>query len=93
LITINLLGGARKAIGKSSVILEKHSTSIQEVLEFLKENAVATPHFPEGSRKTTLDYNNILITINGVESTILGGTDTSIQSGDVVTIVTVVHGG
>ena len=92
MITINLLGGARKAIGKSSIVLEKHSTSIQEILKFLKENAVATPNSPEGL-KTTLDYNNILITINGVESTILGGTDTSIRSGDVVTIVTVVHGG
>jgi sulfur-carrier protein len=92
LITINLLGGARKAIGKSSVVLDKHSTSIQEILKFLKESAVATPRSPE-RLKTALDYNSILITINGVESTILGGTDTSIQSGDVVTIVTVVHGG
>lgn len=92
MITINLLGGARKAIGKSSIVLDKHSTSIQEILKFLKENAVATPHSPE-RLKTALDYNSILITINGVESTILGGTDTSIRSGDVVTIVTVVHGG
>lgn len=92
MITINLLGGARKAVGKSSIVLEKHSASIQEILKFLWENAVPTSHSLEGS-KTALDYNNIMITINGVESTILGGTDTSIRSGDVVTIVTVVHGG
>jgi molybdopterin converting factor small subunit len=34
-----------------------------------------------------------LIAINGVESSVLSGNDTLVQTGDKVTIVPVVHGG
>jgi len=37
--------------------------------------------------------NNLLIAINGVESSVLSGNDTLVQTGDKVTIVPVVHGG
>jgi sulfur carrier protein ThiS len=46
----------------------------------VKEPEVLSPH-------------NILVAVNGVESSSLGGNDTVIESGDTVTIVTVVHGG
>jgi molybdopterin converting factor small subunit len=40
-----------------------------------------------------LTPNNILIAVNGVESSLLDGTDTVVECGDTVTIVTVAHGG
>ena len=84
MITIKLLGGAKKAVGQSYVILDRPFASIAEILKFLKENAV---------QSKILDPNNILIAINGVESTMLCGDDAIVKTGDTVTIVTVVHGG
>lgn len=37
--------------------------------------------------------NEIMVAINGVDSSILGGGRAKITSGDIVTILTVVHGG
>jgi molybdopterin converting factor small subunit len=84
MIKLVLLGGVKKAVGKSSVILEDVSLPICEILTLLrrsvKEPGVLTP-------------NNILIAVNGVESSLLDGTDTVVECGDTVTIVTVAHGG
>ena len=84
MITIKLLGGAKKAVGKSCIIFDKPFASISEILTFLKENAVESK---------ILNPNNILITINGADSSLLSGNDTLVKTGDMVTIVTVVHGG
>lgn len=84
MITIKLLGGAKKAVGKSCIIFDKPFASISEILTFLKENSV---------EPKILDPNNILITINGADSSLLSGNDTLVKTGDMVTIVTVVHGG
>jgi molybdopterin synthase sulfur carrier subunit len=65
-------------------MLEESTLSLSEILMLLrrdvKEPEVLSPH-------------NILIAVNGVESSLLGGNNTVIESGDTVTIVTVVHGG
>ena len=84
MITIKLLGGAKKAVGKSYLILDKPFASITEILKFLEQNAI---------EPKILDPHNILIAINGADSAMLGGNDTIIKTGDTVTIVTVVHGG
>ena len=84
LITINLLGGAKKIIGSSSIVFYKSIAPISEILAFLQENA-AEPKI--------LDSNNILIAVNGIESSALSGNDTVAKTGDVITIVSVVHGG
>lgn len=84
MIKLKLLGGVKKAVGKSSVILEEASISISEILTLLQRN-VKEPRL--------LSPNNILVAINGIESSSLDGTDTVVESGDSVTIVTVVHGG
>ncbi|HXP50811.1 MAG TPA: MoaD/ThiS family protein, partial [Bacteroidia bacterium] len=73
-----------KAVGRSSVILEEASLPICEILTLLRRNAKE----PE-----VLTPNNILIAVNGVEASSLDGTDTVVESGDTVTIVTVAHGG
>jgi molybdopterin synthase sulfur carrier subunit len=84
MIKLKLLGGVKKAVGKPSVLLEEASISISEILTLLQRN-VKEPRL--------LSPNNILVAINGIESSSLDGTDTVVESGDTVTIVTVVHGG
>ena len=84
MITINILGGARKIVGTSSLEFNRSNASISEILAFLQENA------PEPK---ILSVNNILIAVNGVESSALSGNETVAKTGDVITIVSVVHGG
>ena len=84
LITINLLGGAKKIIGASSLVFYRSTASISEILAFLQENALETK---------ILDSNNLLIAVNGIESSALSGNDTVAKTGDIITIVSVVHGG
>ncbi len=84
LITINLLGGTKKIVGTSSLVFNRSIASISEILEFLQKNAVAPK---------ILDINNIIIAINGIESSALSGNNTIVETGDVITIVSVVHGG
>ena len=84
MITIKLLGGAKKAVGRSCIIFNKPFASISEILTFLRENAVESK---------ILNPDNILIAINGADSTVLSGNETLVKTGDMVTIVTVIHGG
>ena len=84
LITINILGGAKKIVGTSSLIFNRSNASVSEILAFLQENA---------AESKILNVNNILIAINGIESSALSGNDTIAKTGDVITIVSAVHGG
>jgi sulfur-carrier protein len=84
LITINLLGGAKKIIGASSIVFYRPTASICEILAFLQENAL---------ERKILDSHNLLIAVNGIESSALSGNDTVAKTGDIITIVSVVHGG
>jgi sulfur-carrier protein len=84
MIKLELLGGVKKAVGRSSVILEEASLPICEILMLLRRNV---------KEPGVLTLNNILVAVNGVESSSLDGTDTVVKSGDIVTIVTVAHGG
>jgi len=84
MIKLELLGGVKKAVGKSSVILEETRLPICEILMLLLRNV---------KEPGVLTLNNILIAVNGVEYSSLDGTDTIVESGDTVTIVTVAHGG
>lgn len=40
-----------------------------------------------------LNFDNIIIAVNGVDCSILGGMDASAKEGDEVTVVSIVHGG
>jgi tRNA threonylcarbamoyladenosine modification (KEOPS) complex Cgi121 subunit/molybdopterin converting factor small subunit len=85
MITIRLLGGARKAVGsRSAVNFDRHQASVLEILKFL-QNISAEPRL--------LQPNNLIIAVNGVDSAALQGESTVARDGDTVTIVTVVHGG
>jgi sulfur-carrier protein len=84
MITIKLLGGAKKAVGKPAVNFDRASASISDILEFLTTIS-SQPRF--------LQPSNLIIALNGVDSASLDGHDTLVKDGDKVTIVTVVHGG
>ena len=85
MITIRLLGGARKAVGSTSAVnFDRHQASVLEILKFL-QNISAEPRL--------LQPNNLIIAVNGVDSAALQGESTVARDGDTVTIVTVVHGG
>jgi molybdopterin synthase sulfur carrier subunit len=84
MITIRLLGGAKKAVGKPAVNLDRPYALVSDILDFLTTIS-AEPRL--------LQRSNLIITLNDVDSASLHGHNTMVKSGDTVTIVTVVHGG
>src|SRR5919198_4783051 len=84
MITIKLLGGAKKAVGKPAVDLDRPNASVAEILQFL------TGISPD---PRLLQPNNLIVAVNGIDSAAMKGPQTLARSGDIVTIVTVVHGG
>jgi sulfur-carrier protein len=84
LITLKLLGGVKFATGKTSIIIDKQQSTINEIIEEIKNDS---------KNSKILHEQNLIITVNGVDSSVSGGKNTIIKSGDVVTIVTIIHGG
>jgi tRNA threonylcarbamoyladenosine modification (KEOPS) complex Cgi121 subunit/molybdopterin converting factor small subunit len=85
MIVIRLLGGAKKALaGRTSLHFEKQSATVSEILEYL----ISVSSSPD-----LLNLTNLIIAVNGTDSAALQGQSTAVKSGDVVTVVTVVHGG
>jgi molybdopterin synthase sulfur carrier subunit len=84
LITVDLLGGIRKTAGFSTVNINLTDSSINEILTILEKKY---------DLKNKIKENELMIAINGVESSVLGGKGAKLSSGDTVTILTTVHGG
>ncbi|CAN5880631.1 hypothetical protein BH23THE1_BH23THE1_06830 [soil metagenome] len=84
MITVDLLGGIRKTAGFSKVNINVTNSSINEILALLEK---------EYDLKNKIKEDEIMIAINGVESSVLGGRGAKISSGDTITILSVVHGG
>lgn len=84
MITLKLLGGMINAIGKNSIVINKSQSTLKEIFEELKNKA---------KDSKIIDEKNLMISINGVDSSVIGGKDAIIKTGDIVTIVTIVHGG
>ena len=71
-------------MGKNSIVIDKPQSTVKEIIEELKNQ----------SRNTKiLNEQNLIITVNGVDSSVTGGKETVIKSGDILTIVTIIHGG
>lgn len=84
MIAIRLLGGAKKAVGRPLVELDRDAATVSEILQFLQGIS---------SEPRLLQPGNLIVAVNGVDSTAVAGADTVTKSGDEVTVVTVVHGG
>ena len=85
MITIKLIGGAKKSFNSDQLQIKKSDISINELLELLLKIK------PDDT--SNLDVENILIAINGSDSSAMNGKDTIVNDGDVVSIIPVIHGG
>ncbi|HXV89164.1 MAG TPA: hypothetical protein VD710_08775 [Nitrososphaeraceae archaeon] len=83
MIKLRLLGSIKKYCGKESIILNEKEIMLSNVFSILYQNITNSKH---------IDEENLLILINGVDSSI-SGTDQKIKSGDIVTIANLIHGG
>ena len=79
-----MVGGIRKAVGFSTVNINVTNSSLNELLALLER---------EYDLENKIKEDEIMIAINGVESSVMGGRGARISSGDTVTILSVVHGG
>lgn len=84
MITVDLLGGIKKLVGTAQLKLDTDGTSVDDLLMYLIRNYYL---------QDKIKKNDLLIAVNGVESSLLGGGNAKVATGDVVTILTVVHGG
>jgi sulfur-carrier protein len=85
LISINLLGSIKKLIGHSNLqINEEELANVNGIISYLENKYYSN---------NKINENEILVAINGIESSLLGGRNAKISSGDVVTILSIVHGG
>jgi molybdopterin converting factor small subunit/tRNA threonylcarbamoyladenosine modification (KEOPS) complex Cgi121 subunit len=85
MFTVKFLGGAKKSFPLGELNIDKSGMSIQELIELLLELK------PDDSPK--LDTDNVLIAINGSDSSAMDGKSTKIKNDDVVSIIPVIHGG
>ncbi len=84
MITIRLLGGAKKAVGKPVIELDRLEIQVSEILTFLQSMS-AQPRL--------LEPGNLIVAVNGMDSAAMAGLATMVKDGDTVTVLTVVHGG
>ena len=85
MITVKFVGGTKKSFSTEQLQIEKSDISIQELINLLLELKPAnTPG---------IDPKNILIAINGIDSSAMEGNSTKIKNNDLVSIIPVIHGG
>ena len=85
MIHVKLLGGAKKSLGQERLSIENNDLTIQKLLEQLQRNK------PKNTPK--LDVNNLLIAVNGIDSSAINGKNTKLNNNDVVSIIPIIHGG
>ena len=85
MITVKLLGGAKKSFSTDKIVLEKNTSTINELIS----------HLMEIKPKDTLEFDtkNLLIAVNGVDSSALQGYDTKLSGNDEISIIPIIHGG
>ena len=84
MITLKLLGGVKKAIGRNSIVIDKSQSNLKEIFQELKNKS---------KDASIIDEKNLMISVNGVDSSVIGGQEAIIKTGDIITIVTIIHGG
>ena len=85
MFTVKFVGGAKKSFPVEQLKIDQSNLSIQELINLLLElKPMDTPK---------LDTDNVLIAINGADSSAMDGKSTIIQENDLVSIIPVIHGG
>ena len=85
MIRVKLVGGAKKSFLTDNISVDDANISIKELLDLLLELKPDTT--PE------LDIHNILVAVNGIDSSAMDGGSTIIQKNDHVSIIPLIHGG
>ena len=85
MITVRLLGGAKKSFGLDKVLVELDGIKLSALVDYLVSVKPADT--------LQFDTKNMLIAVNGADSSALNGQNTILRSGDVVSIIPVIHGG
>ena len=85
MITVRMMGGARKSFPAGRATLDCGDTTVSKLLEMLQ--GCKPPGTPD------LDTRNVLVAINGADSSVSGGRSAAIKDGDTVDIIPVIHGG
>lgn len=85
MVVIKFVGGAKKSFSVDQIELDEDDITIKKLLELIvQKKPKDTP---------SLDINNILIAVNGVDSSAMEGKMTKIKNSDNVSIIPIVHGG
>jgi len=85
MFTVKFVGGAKKSFPVEQLKIDQSNITIQELINLLLELK------PKDTPK--LDTDNVLIAINGADSSAMDGKSTIIQENDLVSIIPVIHGG
>ena len=85
MFTVKFIGGAKKSFPIEYLKIDKSDMPIQELIDLL---LVLKP-----ADSPKLDTDNVLIAINGSDSSAMDGKDTKIKNNDIVSIIPVIHGG
>ena len=85
MFTVKFVGGAKKSFPEEILQIDKSDITIQELLTLLVE--LKSQNTPE------LDIDNVLIAINGADSSAINGKLTQIKENDLVSVIPVIHGG
>jgi len=85
MVTVKFVGGAKKSFSTDMLELDADGITIEKLLELiLSKKPQNTPD---------LDVRNILVAINGADSSALEGKMTVVKNSDLISIIPVIHGG
>ena len=82
MIAVRLLGGAKKALGADTMKIDADSSTVGDILDMV-----------ESRTSGALAASNVLVAVNGADSSAAGGRGAVVRAGDDVAVIPVVHGG
>jgi|TARA_B110000263_G_C15297822_1_gene506432 molybdopterin converting factor small subunit len=82
---IKFFGNICKHTNTNNISTDLSNHSINQVLDILNDKYNVD--------QSLLDSNNLLIAVNNVEISVLNNHDTVIKNGDVISIISISHGG
>lgn len=71
-------------VGEDSILIDEPVVTLSHVMDLLRKNSAEPSKF---------NFDNIIVAVNGVDCSLLGGNEASAKEGDEVTVVSIVHGG
>jgi len=85
MVTIKFVGGAKKSFLNDQLEVDAENITIEKLIEIILQ--IKPKNTP------SLDTKNILVAINGADSSAMEGKMTVIKNTDVISIIPIIHGG